>query len=125
MSQTVTTDKVSERIITLREKVLSIRPSVCTERAKFYTQAYAENEDKPVIIRRAIALEKTLKGMSIFIDEGELIVGNQSSQNRAAPIFPEYAVDWLPEEMDGLDKRPGDAFFITEEHKRELVEIVA
>src|SRR3989304_2353237 len=61
--------------------------------------------------------------MTIFIDAGELIVGNQSSQHRAAPIFPEYAVDWLPREMDELDKRPGDAFYITEEHKKELLEI--
>jgi len=115
--------KVTERIAALREGVLSTKPSVCTERAKFYTQVYAENEDQPVIIKRALALEKTLEQMTIFIDEGELIVGNHSSSNRAAPIFPEYAVDWLPEEMDELDKRPGDAFFITEEHKKELLDI--
>lgn len=115
--------KTTERIAFLREKVLSTKPSVCTERAKFYTKIYRENEDKPVIIKRALALEKTLNKMTIFIDEGELVVGNQSSQNRAAPIFPEYAVDWLPKEMDELDKRPGDAFFITEEHKTELLEI--
>ena len=35
---------VSERISLLREKVLSTKPSVCTERAKFYTQIYKENE---------------------------------------------------------------------------------
>jgi len=79
---------VSQRIKILRERVLSTKPSVCTERAKFYTQIYRENEDKPVIIKRALALEKTLTEMTIFIDEGELIVGNQSSHNRAAPIFP-------------------------------------
>ncbi len=117
------TGKVTERIKMLREKVLSTRPSVCTERANFYTRIYSENEDQPVIIKRALALELTLKEMTIFIDEGELIVGNQSSHHRAAPIFPEYAVDWLPEEMDELDKRPGDAFYITEVHKKELVEI--
>src|SRR5664279_3438920 len=117
--------EVSARMSALREKVIRMKPSVCTERAIFYTKAYSENEDKPVIIRRALALEKTLKGMTIFIDEGELIVGNQSSQHRAAPIFPEYAVDWLPAEMNELDKRPGDAFFITETHKKELVEIAA
>ena len=115
--------ELSDRIAFLREKVLSTKPSVCTERAKFYTKIYRENEDKPVIIKRALALEKTLAEMTIFIDEGELIVGNQSSENRAAPIFPEYAVDWLPQEMDELDKRPGDAFFITEDHKKELLEI--
>lgn len=125
MIKTIKSSEVSERISILREKVLSTKPTVCTERARFYTEAYADNEDKPIIIKRAIALEKTLLGMTIFIDEGELIVGNQSSQHRAAPIFPEYAVDWLPEEMDGLDKRTGDAFFITDEHKKELVEIAA
>jgi pyruvate formate-lyase/glycerol dehydratase family glycyl radical enzyme len=125
MLQMVKSAAVSERIAALREKVLSTKPSVCTERARFYTEAYRDNEAQPVIIRRAIALKKTLEGMSIFIDDGELIVGNQSSRNRAAPIFPEYAVDWLPEEMDGLDKRPGDAFFITDDHKKELVEIAA
>lgn len=117
------TTRVTERIAKLREKVLSTKPSVCTERAIFYTEVYRDNEDKPVILKRALALDKTLREMSIFIDEGELIVGNQSSQHRAAPIFPEYAVDWLPEEMDDLDKRPGDAFFITEAHKAELREI--
>ena len=38
--------EVSERMSALREKVLGIKPSVCTERALFYTQAYSENEDK-------------------------------------------------------------------------------
>jgi formate C-acetyltransferase len=117
------TSKVTDRIAHLREKVLSTKPSVCTERALYYTAVYRENEDQPVIIKRALALEKTLKEMYVFIDEGELIVGNQSSQHRAAPIFPEYAVDWLPDEMDELDKRPGDAFYITNKHKQELLEI--
>jgi pyruvate formate-lyase/glycerol dehydratase family glycyl radical enzyme len=120
---TKTTEKeVSDRISLMREKVLNIKPSICTERAKFYTEAYREHEAQPVIIKRAYALAKTLTNMTLFIDEGELIIGNQSSRNRAAPIFPEYAVDWLPEEMNEFDKRPGDAFFITEEHKKELIE---
>jgi pyruvate formate-lyase/glycerol dehydratase family glycyl radical enzyme len=117
--------EISHRISFLRERVMSTRPTVCTERARFYTEVYRENEDQPVIIKRALALQRTLKHMTIFIDDGELIVGNQSSAHRAAPIFPEYAVDWLPEEMDELDKRPGDAFYITEEHKKELKDIAA
>jgi pyruvate formate-lyase/glycerol dehydratase family glycyl radical enzyme len=114
---------ITERTAHLREKVMGSRPTVCTERARFYTEVYRENEEQPVIVRRALALKKTLEKMTIFIDEGELIVGNHSSRHRAAPIFPEYAVDWLPEEMDDLDKRPGDAFFITDTHKEELRQI--
>jgi pyruvate-formate lyase len=115
--------RITERIARLREKVLSTKPTVCTERARFYTITYQEHEDQPVIIKRALALKKTLEEMTIFIDEGDLIVGNQSSRLRAAPIFPEYAIDWLPIEMDELDKRSGDAFFIAEADKQELLRI--
>lgn len=117
------TYKVSDRIAKLKEKVRSVKPSVCTERAKIYTEAYRQYESKPVIVKRALALEKALNEMSIFIDEGELIVGNHSSQLRAAPIFPEYAVAWIQKELDEFDKRPGDAFFLTDQHKKDLKEI--
>jgi pyruvate formate-lyase/glycerol dehydratase family glycyl radical enzyme len=114
---------LSERIERLKERILSAIPTVCTERARFYTEAYKEHENAPVILKRAFALEKTLKGITIFIDEGELIVGNQSSQLRAAPIFPEYVTTWIIKELDEFDKRPGDAFFITDEQKIELKEL--
>jgi pyruvate formate-lyase/glycerol dehydratase family glycyl radical enzyme len=113
----------TERIARLKERMLSVKSTICTERAKFYTKAYQEHENSPVILKRAYALEKTLKEMSVFIDEGELIVGNQSSALRAAPIFPEYVTSWIINELDEFDKRPGDAFFVTEERKKELREI--
>ena len=116
---------LSTRISRLRDKVIHARATVCTERAGIYTDVYRQNEAKPVILKRALALEETLKRMTIFIDEGELIVGNQSSQVRAAPIFPEYAVEWIVKELDEFEKRPGDAFFLSEETKQELREICA
>jgi pyruvate formate-lyase/glycerol dehydratase family glycyl radical enzyme len=123
MKNSVTADKLSARIFALREQVLSARSTICTERARFYTDIYMHNKELPVIIRRALALEKTLKEMTIFINPGELIVGNQSSVLRAAPIFPEYVTSWIINELDEFDKRPGDAFFITPEQKEELREI--
>jgi pyruvate formate-lyase/glycerol dehydratase family glycyl radical enzyme len=113
-------ENLSERIQKLKEKVLSAIPSICTERANFYTSVYKDNASLPVIIKRALSLEKTLKEMTIYIDEGELIIGNQSSKLRAAPIFPEYAVEWILNELDEFDERPGDAFHITEAQKTEL-----
>lgn len=123
MLTATTTTGTTQRIARLKERILSVKSTICTQRAKIYTNAYKENEDSPVILKRAYALEKTLKKMSIFIDEGELIVGNQSSALRAAPIFPEYVTSWIINELDEFDKRPGDAFFITEEQKKELREI--
>jgi pyruvate formate-lyase/glycerol dehydratase family glycyl radical enzyme len=114
---------VSDRIAGQRERLLRTRPTICTERARIYTEVYQANQDKPLVITRALALDETLRRMSISIDEGELIVGNQASRPRAAPIFPEYAVDWILDEMDEFARRPGDAFFPTEEAKRDLREI--
>lgn len=117
----------SERIKKLRESVLSQTPMVCIERARFVTEAYKENEAEPVYIKRARALEKTLKNMHIYIKEGELIVGNQASEERTAPVFPEYAVDWMEKELlekGNFNTRDGDNFYLPEKYKEELLEII-
>jgi pyruvate formate-lyase/glycerol dehydratase family glycyl radical enzyme len=122
---TLPRESLSERVDVLKNKYLHTRPSVCTERARIYTEVYREHQAKPLLIRRALALRETLRRMTVFIDEGELIVGNQSSALRAAPIFPEYAVGWILKELDELDKRPGDAFFVGDREKAELRELCA
>ncbi len=123
MNNSVATGELSARIFKLREQVLSAKPAICTERAGFYTDIYSGYDNSPVIIKRALALKKTLEEMTIFINDGELIVGNQSSKMRAAPVFPEYVTSWILDELDEFDKRPGDAFYITENQKTELKEI--
>jgi len=42
---------------------------------------------------------------------------------RGAPIFPEYSVGWIEEELDSFEKRPGDRFTIDESEKVALREI--
>lgn len=41
----------------------------------------------------------------------------------AAPVFPEYAMDWVVQELDEFEKREGDRFTISEENKQTLREI--
>lgn len=115
---------ISERIAGLKEEVLSTKPGVCIERAKIYTEVYQKNEEKPVLIKRALALRETLAGMSVWIRDGELLVGNHGAKLRAAPIFPEYAIEWLLREMDEFEKRPGDAFYPSEQEKAELRQLL-
>ena len=83
------------RLARIKERLLETAPSLCLERARIYAGVYRDSEQLPVVRRRALALRRTLEEMSIFIDEDELIVGNHSSRPKAAPIFPEYAVDWI------------------------------
>ncbi|WP_018249965.1 glycyl radical protein [Orenia marismortui] len=117
----------SSRVERLRESVLSKTPGVCIERARYITEAYEENEAAPIYLKRAKAVEKTLESMSIYIKDGELVVGNQASDERTAPIFPEYAVEWMENEIEAegnFDKRAGDNFHLPKEHIDELLELV-
>lgn len=108
------------RIQKMKDELLDITPQVCVERAIYTTEAYKEHKDKQNILKRAYAIKNTLEKMTVFIEDGSLLVGNQASTNRAAPIFPEYAIGWVIDELDMWDKRNGDRFTITEENKQIL-----
>ncbi|MDR3171428.1 MAG: glycyl radical protein [Treponema sp.] len=115
--------ELTPRMRNFREALLTVKPFVCAERARITTDTYRQNLDKPMVLRRALMYQNVLEGMSIFIEPETLLAGNQASGNRSAPIFPEYAMDWVIDELDTFDKRDGDRFYITEETKAALREI--
>lgn len=114
---------LTDRIKRYKESVLTTKPYVCAERSVLVTEAYKKYQDQPVVLKRAYMLENILNNMQIFIEEDTLIVGNHSSANRSAPIFPEYAMDWVINELDEFEKRDGDVFYITKETKTQLKEV--
>jgi pyruvate formate-lyase/glycerol dehydratase family glycyl radical enzyme len=111
------------RVDRIKERFLAITSEICVERAKLITESYKETEAEPIHNRRAKALEKILNEMTIFIQEDELIVGNQATKPRASPIFPEFSCKWLEAELDRLEKRTGDVFLISEDKKKTLREL--
>lgn len=115
--------RLTPRMRQYRDRLLDTKPFVCAERAVLTTESYRLHADKPVVLKRAYMLENVLSHMSVFIEPDSLLVGNHASSNRAAPIFPEYAMDWVIRELDEFEKRDGDVFYITEDVKRQLREI--
>lgn len=117
----------NERVRGLREAALNKTPSVCIERARYLTEGYRQHEARSKYIKRTLAIKNVLEKMSIYIKEGELVVGNQAVDQRTAPIFPEYAAQWMEDELrekGNFNKRAGDNFYLPEEHHKELLEIV-
>ncbi|MDR2742289.1 MAG: glycyl radical protein [Treponema sp.] len=114
---------LTKRMDSFRTELLAAKPWVCVERAKLTTETYRDNMDQPLALRRALMYRNILENMSIFIEPQTLIAGNHASSNRSAPIFPEYAMDWVIDELDQFDKRDGDRFYIAEENKRTLREL--
>lgn len=115
--------QLTERMHHFREELLETRPEVCAQRAVLTTESYREHADKPITLKRAHMLQNILQHMSIYIEPYSILAGNQASSNRAAPIFPEYAISWVIKELDQFEQRDGDVFHITEETKRQLREI--
>ena len=111
---------LTPRMNEFREKLLDKKPYICAQRALLATEAYKENQSQPVVMKRALMLKNILEKMSIYIEDETLIVGNQASSNRDAPIFPEYTLEFVLNELDLFEKRDGDVFYITEETKEAI-----
>ncbi|HJX03912.1 MAG TPA: pyruvate formate lyase family protein, partial [Dehalococcoidia bacterium] len=117
--------KEKGRLNKLREAMLN-RPEICIERGHLMTESYKQTEDKPPLLRRAMALEKILGEMTIRIEEGELLVGAATGKRIAGPLLPEVQWQWYLDEMDTLSTRPTDSFQpLTEEEKSRTREMLS
>ncbi|MFZ5436995.1 MAG: glycyl radical protein [Bacillota bacterium] len=116
--------KCSERIERLRDELLSTPDELCLERARLVTESYQRTEGEPMIIRRAKALKHVLENMTIFIRDGELIVGQQTGKLRGVPVFPETGAIWIEKELDIFDKRRFKKVRVSREDRETLREIL-
>ena len=116
--------EVSPRIAGLRRRFVDVVPEISTDRAKIVTDVYTKNFSTPAVLRRARALEAVLDNIRIYLGEGELIVGGLAEKPRSVPLFPEYDVDFILDELDTLDSRIADRFTISEENKQVLRDIL-
>ena len=114
---------LTERMKEFREEVLDEKPYIDAQRAILATLSYKENLNQPRVMVRAKMLEKVLDHMSIYIEDKSLLAGNQATKNRNAPIFPEYTMEFVMNELNQFEKRDGDVFYITEKTKEQLREI--
>jgi pyruvate formate-lyase/glycerol dehydratase family glycyl radical enzyme len=109
-----------ERGQRLRKRVISVDPHVCIERARIVTRSYKQTEGEHVLVRRAKAFDSILRSISVYILDDELIVGHMASKQRSAPLFPEFAVEWVNQEIDTFETRGQDRFITTDEVKQEF-----
>ncbi|MBQ3385500.1 MAG: glycyl radical protein [Erysipelotrichaceae bacterium] len=111
---------LTDRMKSFREEVLDEKPYIDAERAILATEAYKANLNQPRVMVRALMLKNILEKMSIYIEDKTLIVGNQATKNTNAPVFPEYTLQFVLDELDLFEKRDGDVFYIAEETKEQI-----
>lgn len=115
---------ISERVDRLREQLLSARPAVFDERALLISDAYREAINDPVELRRAKALDRILRRAQIQIKPDELIVGCKVPSPKGSPVYPEFNVKWLEDELDTLADREETPFYVSPETKKAIRERV-
>lgn len=112
----------TERIPKLVAHLYAKMPEIESARAKLITESYKMTEDKPIVMRRALAFEHILDNIPIIIREDELVVGSSTIAPRGCQTYPEFSYKWLEAEFDTVADRKADPFYIAEQTKKDLLE---
>ncbi|MFX0174934.1 MAG: pyruvate formate lyase family protein [Candidatus Hodarchaeota archaeon] len=117
-----------ERIFRLKQNLITSKYEICIERMKFFTEIYKKYPNDPEIIKRAKAVAHTLRNMTIFIREDELLVGNETSKNLGEKINLDLQrYDNSLEKRityKKLKRRPLQPFFIEEQEIEDLIKLL-
>ena len=107
------------RIHALREQSVGAQPSISPERAILITEFYRSPEagQVSVPVRRALAFRHIMVNKTLYIGDGELIVGERGPAPRATPTYPEACIHSL-EDLDMLDTREKTPYAVDDETKR-------
>lgn len=109
---------MNERIQKLRELSVTTPVHIDLERAKIETDFYRENDGKYSIpVMRAMVLKEYFSKKTLYLGDGELIVGEKGKDPQASPTFPELCCHSV-EDMVVMSERELVSFKTTEEDRR-------
>lgn len=110
---------MNERVRRLRDVLTVSEYPICIEKAVLVMDSFRQTIGEPEIVRRAKATAAYLDGKTIFIEDGELIIGNVARTPmglEAGSMGP----TWSPEELEGLR---GEGYALSSEDEARLREM--
>jgi len=109
---------MNDRTRQLRQMSLDTPPSISGERARLITEFYLANQGRySVPVMRARAFLHLCEHKTIYIGEGELIVGERGPRPKAVPTFPELTCHSV-EDLRILNSRPKTWYRVDDETVR-------
>lgn len=106
---------MNDRIKKLRKESTEAVARIDMERAKYFTEAYKEYEGAVSVPElRALALKNYFSKKTLYIGEGELIVGEKGCGPQAAPTFPDLCCHTV-EDLHVMNDRDLISFKVNEE----------
>jgi len=122
------TNRSSGRTQKLKNNLIASKYELCIERMRYFTEIYKKYPNDPEIIKRAKAIAHTLKNMTIFIRNDELLIGNETSKNLGEKVNLDLlrydnSLD-KPSMYKKLARRQLQPFFIEDNERDELLELI-
>ncbi|MBR0373274.1 MAG: glycyl radical protein [Mogibacterium sp.] len=115
---------MNERIRKLRKLSQETPVHIDLERAKIETEVYKEWEDKVSLpVLRALVLKEYFSKKTLYLGEGELIVGEKGCDPQASPTFPELCCHTV-EDMHIMNDREVVNYKTTEQDIKDQEEII-
>lgn len=109
---------MNERIQKLRELSVTTPVHIDLERAKIETDFYKENDGKYSIpVMRAMVLKEYFSKKTLYLGDGELIIGEKGRDPQASPTFPELCCHSV-EDMVVMSERKLVSFHTTDEDRK-------
>jgi formate C-acetyltransferase len=115
---------MTDRLKKLKEQYLKAVPSITTFRALAFTEVARENPGLPKIMMRAKAFRKACEQAPLLIQDNEIIVGHPNGAPRAGAFSPDIAWRWTRDELETIGTRPQDPFYISEENKKIMRDVL-
>ena len=111
------------RVNHLRQTFLDRPYEIDVERLRLVTEAYKEHPTAPRKLQCAYAFEKILLHTTLYVYDEDLIVGEIAAPAKAAPIYPEFSVAWIMDEIlhAPFEEREHDQFYIRNEAERQEI----
>lgn len=113
----------TDRIKVLNKALHASRPNLELHRTRVFTDYYKNHESQSHITRRYTAMAKVYETLPVRIIEGERLLGWQGEKLRSSNFAIEAHAHWLEGDLPTFETRAFDPWQITEEEKKELLEI--
>jgi len=108
---------MNERVARLRQCSLDTKPWLSIERAKLITDFYKQCEGVSIPVQRALAFKYIMEHKTLWIGDGELIVGERGPAPKGTPTFPELCCHSM-EDLEILDSREKISYKVDDEARR-------
>ncbi len=115
------------RVNSLRQTFLDRPYEIDVQRLRLVTEAYRKHENAPRKLQCAYAFENVLAHCDLNVYDEELILGELCAPGKATPIFPEFSVEWIIDEINNFpfEEREFDQFYFrSPEDRAEVLELL-